>query len=143
MCLLLILTYGSLQMIKLALYDETAIMHSSRDSYYKGHEIIEDNLQFAFALTTYDDVTEVQEDPTIATLEASYRKWGWSDAIEEYLEPIESHFCTNEELGIKFDSELEEYVIDEENRDGTSFFPPHQQATSDITYYNKKFRCID
>ena len=74
---LLLLIYGSLQMIKLVLYDETSIMHSSRDSYFQGNELVENDLQFAFALTTYDDIQEIQEDSTYVTLEASYRKWGW------------------------------------------------------------------
>ena len=84
----LILFYGCLQFVKLYRFDETAIMHSTTDAAFSGDDIIYENLQFAFALTTYDEIEEMEEDPRYATLRADYRKWGWGDEIDEYLEPL-------------------------------------------------------
>ena len=61
----------------------------------------------------------------------------------EYLEPLDSHTCTQEELGIKYDQELDDYVVEEENREGTKFFKPKTDAVGDITYYRRKFRCLE
>ena len=129
----LMLFYGTLQFIKLYRFDETAIMHSSRDRAFSGDEIITENLQFAFSLTSYDEIEELEEDPRYATLKAEYRKWGWSDAVEEYLQPLDYHPCTNEDLGIRYDNETEEYVVNYEDRSQTKFFEPLDQSIYDIT----------
>ena len=138
----MIFFYGTVQFIKLYSFDETAIMHSSRDSYFKGDEIIESHLQFAYALTTYDDIEEVEEDPTYATLRGEYRLWGWEGLVEEYNKPLDFHPCTDEELGIEYDASIGEHVVIEEDRSKTRFFMPREQSHYDLTQYRKKFRCL-
>ena len=139
----LMIFYGTLQFIKLYRFDETAIMHSSSPRAFAGDEIITGNLQFAFSLTTYDEITEVEEDPRYATLRGEYRKWGWEDVVEEYLEPIDIHPCTDEDLGIKYDNETGEYSVNYDDRSRTKFFEPLEQSIYDITQYRKKFKCLD
>ena len=57
--------------------------------------------------------------------------------IYNLFEPIETHTCTKEELGL----------TDDENPDieasGSSFFKLDRQSFTEVNLYKKKFRCID
>ena len=84
----------------------------------------------------------MEEDPRYATLRGEYRKWGWDDIVEEYLDPIETHPCSDDELGIVYDQEQGEHVINYEDRSKTKFYVTRSQSHYDITQYRKKFKCF-
>ena len=46
--------YGSMQSVKLFTYDETDVMVSKRDSYFKASKTYSDDLFYAFGITAYD-----------------------------------------------------------------------------------------
>ena len=46
--------------------------------------------------------------------------------IEEYNKPLDFQPCTDDELGIKYDESIGEYVIDESDRSKTRFFMPRK-----------------
>ena len=65
-------------------------------------------------------MTDIEEDPTYATIQASYRRWGISESGFDELDEIETHYCEPEELGLTINQEYDgsntEYIIDIDNR---------------------------
>ena len=69
--LVVLLFYGGLQMQRLAIYGETVVTMSVRDSYFTPEEIFPDEIELIYtdfnivvAFTAYDSVTERIDDPT-------------------------------------------------------------------------------
>ena len=52
--LISLIFYGSMQSVKLFMYDETDVMVSKRDSYFEADKTYSDNLSYAFGITAYD-----------------------------------------------------------------------------------------
>ena len=59
-----IILYGSMQLKRLIQASETLVTLSTVDSFFTADDIISSNdgLKFAFALTAYDEVRELQEE---------------------------------------------------------------------------------
>ena len=92
--------FGTLQCIKLVLFDETDIMVSQRDAHFGYDYSFSDGLAFAFAVTAYDDELESIEDPSIGTIRPFYKSWGLKGSGEVDFEPIPTRPCTPAELHI-------------------------------------------
>ena len=52
--LISLIFYGSMQSVKLFMYDETDVMVSKRDSYFEASKTYSTNLSYAFGITAYD-----------------------------------------------------------------------------------------
>ena len=106
--------------IKMVEFDETDIMHSHRERQIPPDEYVTSNISFAFALSSFTDMKDIEEDRLYATVEATYRRWGFSEEIGDQLHTLESHYCSPEELGLvlnpDYDENSTEYKIDFENR---------------------------
>ena len=149
---MLILLYLLIQTGQLIAYEETDIMVSSFNDFFSDKDLVSGDLKFAFAFSSYDEIYEVEEDPTIVTVDAAYRIWGETDFdFNEYLRPIETRPCTIEELGLEKnplydeddpDSEEVELIISED-RSKTDFYPPKKISEEDLQSYWKKFKCMD
>ena len=72
----LLLLYLSVQTFQLVLYKENAFFVSQTDGFFNGEDFISGDINFAFALSSYDGETGIIEDPTYITLTAEYRVWG-------------------------------------------------------------------
>ena len=84
---LVLLFYGSLQMQRLAIYGETVVTMSVRDSFFSPEEVFPDDIELihsdfnvAFGFTAYDDNTERIDDPTVGQLRAKYVAWGMGES---------------------------------------------------------------
>ena len=69
---LVLIFYGSLQMQRLAIYGETVVTMSLRDSYFTPEDVFPDDIEMihsdfniAFAFTAYDNITERIDDPSV------------------------------------------------------------------------------
>ena len=89
----------------------------------------------AFGLTAYDENYESIEDDDYGTLKAFYKTWGMADAPGVEFTEIPSAPCTRAQLGLP-DEETGE------QKPGL-FYPLHKNSVNDLTYYNKKFKCIN
>lgn len=54
----------------------------------------------AAAITAYDDVTDIIEDPTYGELIFEHYGWGYDGDLKSQHRGIEHHYCSDEELGI-------------------------------------------
>lgn len=59
-----------------------------------------EGLFLAAGLTNYDSNTTVTEEPRFGELVFEYYGWGNTDEIGLQTGPIETHFCSDEELGL-------------------------------------------
>ena len=76
---LTLLFYGALQMLRLSAFEETVVMNSVRDSNFSPEEVVissDTGLNFAFAITDYDDNRESVEDPRYGQVFAKMVTWG-------------------------------------------------------------------
>ena len=130
-----ILFYSSVQIAKLVSFGENTVMVSPRDNYFDSNFefTTNDGLMLAFALTEFDENSDVIEDPDYGELKAYYNTWGLKDSPDagEVFTEIPTSFCTKKQLGL---------AEDQENR---LFYPKHKNAVNDLEKYNKKFRCFD
>ena len=69
---LVLIFYGSLQMQRLAIYEETVVTMSLRDSYFTPEDVFPDDIEMihsdfniAFGFTAYDSNTERIDDPSV------------------------------------------------------------------------------
>ena len=69
---LVLIFYGSLQMQRLAIYGETVVTMSLRDSYFTPEDVFPDDIEMihsdfniAFGFTAYDGNTERIDDPSV------------------------------------------------------------------------------
>ena len=84
----------------------------------------EDGMQFAFGITAYDSNTEIIEDPQYGNLKARLHAWGFGAQGEGGGGELETHPCTQEELGLSDDSENE-----------SLFYPIHENSKRDTEFY--------
>ena len=115
-------------------------MVSMRDAYFDtDHELTTDEgLQIAFGITAYDDNQNPIEDPEYGLIKPYYKSWGILDSNDVHFEELPVDYCTREQLGIFEDQDK----VKTEDRENSLFFDTHKNAISDITYYTKKFKCI-
>lgn len=92
--LMALVFYGTIRFVKLQTYDDTDIMVSSWDSFYKPSYVHTDNLMFAFGLTVYDSNPEPVEDPSIGVLKPYYKSWGIKDTGGVDFEELPTRNCT-------------------------------------------------
>ena len=91
----------------------------------------QDGLFLAAALTKFDSETESIEDWRYGELVISKFGWGYSGSISEKRVPLETHQCSDQELGLAQDD------------DGTpQMFPLVEQSRAEVQRYKKKFKCV-
>ena len=124
-------------MSRLVSFGETVVTMSVRDSYFSPEDVfpndvddlIFDGFDLAFGITAYDSNYENIEDPTIGQVRARYVRWGFGES-ERYMN-LNSHRCTEEELGI-------------DNRDANPrFYPIHENSYNDTKPRTEKLNCLD
>ena len=137
--LFLTIFYGSLQFIKLINFGEPTIMVSVRDSFLDTdfEFTTEDGLMIAFAITEYDDNEMPIEDPSYGQLKAYYKSWGIKENVSVDFEELPTTYCSRSQIGLPPE---EGEVTDEAKR---LFFPVHKNSIGDISYYYRKFKCVD
>ena len=86
-----------------------------------------DNFQLAFGITAYDGDTEPVEDPRYGRMLARYYTWGLGDSYQD----IETHVCSDEELGLL------------EDKESSRFFEIYPNNLKDVQTYKKKLYCTD
>ena len=88
-------------------------------------------LAIAVGFTAYALNNKEVFDESIGTLEFKAYEWGTDESGKKFVrfDPIESHFCSKEELGLEGNS--------------SNFMPPSQQALKDLSFFHSKLRCID
>ena len=74
------------------------------------------NFQLAFGITAYDGDTESVEDPRYGRIFARYYAWGLGVKFQD----IETHACTDEELGLL------------ENQENSRFFEIYPNNVKDV-----------
>ena len=123
-------------MHRLIVYGETIVTMSVRDSYYDPDHIFssDDGLEFAFAITEYDNNAEPIEDPRYGIVHAKIVSWGFGDtqAVDNDGGYLDLHTCSQDELGLAVDS-----------NDQARFWPVHKNSLRDTELYSKKLKCID
>ena len=87
----------------------------------------DDGFYVAAALTEYDNETEPIDDPRYGELVIEYYGWGYEGELESKNSPIETHSCTDEELGIA---------------DGVEY-PIFETSAQVVNIWKKKFVCAD
>lgn len=75
-------------------------MISTRDAYFDEDYVFSNGLQFAFGITSYDDNRESIEDPSIGTIIAAYKSWGFNEENASNFEQLPMRPCTASELKI-------------------------------------------
>ena len=88
---------------------------------------------FAVALTAFNSNQEHILDPSYGELRFRAYSWGRDPVTDESFvgeEPVPSHPCSREELGLEGEAQ-------------SRFFPTTADSASDVSFYSKKFVCID
>ena len=81
------------------------------------------------ALTNYNSDTDITEDAKYGELVIEHFGWGNVEALGLDYEQVDTHFCSDEELGIRRTKE-------------TVIFPWHKTIGEEVKTYRKKFKCI-
>ena len=90
-------------------------------------------MQYAFGITAYDSNPELIEDPSYGVLKAYYKSWGIKKQVKGVdFEELPTRPCTATELHIKNETDSK-----------SRFYKPHANSISDLTFYNKKLKCLD
>ena len=89
----------------------------------------QDGLFIAAALTMYNTDTEILEDKSYGELTIEHFGWGNSEANIVDTEPLDFHYCSDEELGITRTAE-------------TVVYPWFERIETEVMTYRKKFKCI-
>lgn len=91
-------------------------------------EASEWNFFMAFALTNYDSSEEVEEDRRYGQL--VFKQSGWGNGVDISLDTrvVESHFCSDEELGIT-------------RSEKTKIYPWIDGMEKEVMTWRRKFRC--
>ena len=87
----------------------------------------DDGLYVAAALTKYDSDPEPITDPRYGEMIIEYYGWGYEGELESKKTPIETHSCSDEELGIADDVE----------------YPIFKTSATEVSLWKKKFLCAD
>ena len=87
----------------------------------------DDGFFIAAALTNYNSNRTLTEDPRYGKLIFENRGWG---AQSLYSIDLNSHFCTDEEMGI-------------DRTEKTVMFPIFPTSKAEVMTYRNKFRCVD
>ena len=88
---------------------------------------------YAFGITAYDSNPEPIEDPTIGVLKPYYKSWGIKETLNGVdFEPLPTRNCTQAELHINNQSDP-----------NSLFYIPHPNSARDLSFYNKKLKCLD
>ena len=84
-------------------------------------------------LTAFDNEYNPIDDPRYGRLVFGYRKWGFTDDGDIYndQEYINSHYCSQEELGLS------------EDRSQSRFMPINRDHIGNLKAYRKKYQCPD
>lgn len=104
-----------------------------------------DGMNLAFALVDYGgEVSGFSENEKTATLQFYLRSWGHDKDGEIFIkmDKLETHQCTNVELGVKGK---------EEEKDGdlelmlaqSKFYQIYSGSKPDVEKYQHRFRCLD
>lgn len=94
---------------------------------YDDHFTGDDGFFLAAALTMYDNDPEPISDPRYGEMVIEYYGWGYEGELESKKTPIETHSCSDEELGIAEGGE----------------YPIFETSEYLVDLWKKKFVCAD
>ena len=115
---------------------DTDIIGSTDDRFFSSDYVFDfkQGLNYAVAFSAYDSNQEIILDPSYGELRFRAYTWGRDPVTgESFLrhDPIPTHPCTREELGLEGEEAQ------------SRFFPIVQDSLGDLSYYSKKFICVD
>ena len=84
----------------------------------------------AAALTEYDGNTEVIEDARYGTLQIEHYGWGYEGELGSREKSLETHYCSDEELGFV-------------QGPNTQFYDINPLSFEEVQTWKKKFKCAD
>lgn len=101
-------------------FDDTDKFSAEKDSFF-----------IAAALSGYNGLTEMEEDEDYGVMTIEHYGWGYGDTIESIGTPLETHPCTDEELGLVEDQSV------------SPIFPVKPSLVKEVTTWKKKFKCVE
>ena len=104
-------------------------MVSERETYFDADHVVSEGLWFAFGITAYDSNREEIEDPSIGVVKPAYKQWGLET---DFFTEIPTRNCTESELHINGQDDPD-----------SKFYQPHTNTVTDLTFFNKKLKCLD
>ena len=111
--------------------DITIMMNTLEGAFtYDDKFTANEGLFIAAALTEYDSNTEVIEEARYGELVIEHYGWGNGDTIGSGSKTLDSHYCSDEELGFT-------------PGPNTSIYPIFESSISVVTTWKKKFKCVD
>ena len=114
---------------------DTDIIGSTDDRFFSSDYVFDfkQGLNYAVAFSAYDSNQEIILDPSYGELRFRAYTWGRDPVTDESFvrfDPIPTHPCTREELGL-------------EGKAQSRFFPIIQDSFGEVGFYHKKFICVD
>ena len=111
---------------------DITIMGNEAEGAYTMEETFsaDDGLFFAAALTRYDADTEITEEKRYGELVMEHYGWG-GDGLSSGIKALDTHFCSDAELGFDPNSEVE-----------SSIYPIFESSKTEVETWKKKFKCI-
>ena len=101
----------------------------------------DDGMLVAVALTKYDGDTEVIEDLRYGELVIGHYGWGYDSVIGSGFTELETHACSDKELGLVDNSEEEN--DDSAERTTYAHAYPLFDSINEVRTWKKKFKCIE
>ena len=98
------------------------------------HVFSHDNgFALAVAFSAYDSNPNPTLDPTYGEIVFNYFYWGPTEngGYDVGNAVIETHPCTDEELGLEGD------------KNGRMFMPPYAESAAEVVFHRKKFVCVN
>ena len=112
--------------------DVTIIGNSAEGAYtYENTFTADDGLFIAAALTKYDSNTTVVEEKRYGELVIEHYGWGYSGGLGSKSTPLNTHFCSDAELGLIEDANVDSPI-----------YPIFESSKSEVETWKKKFKCI-
>ena len=115
-----------MQSIKLATFDDTDVMLSSKKAHFDPDYVFSKNLMFSFAITAYDGNPDPIEDASIGVIKPYYKKWGLDETVSEVqFEELPTRPCTKAE-----------FHLNSETDPNSKFFKPHPNSERDLNFFS-------
>ena len=96
---------------------------------YEDKFTADDGLFIAAALTEYDSTTEIIEEKRYGELVIEHYGWGYEGAIGTKTTQLKEYYCSDEELGLKSDT-------------NGNTFPIFESSKNEVQTWKNKFKCI-
>lgn len=77
-------------------------------------------------------------------MKAYYKTWGMpGDEQGVHWEELETSPCTRAQLGLPEEQEEARAGVTKASDDTSLFYPAHKNSENDLSFYYKKFKCVN